>query len=126
MVSLKGRLCGQCLDEIEASLRTEGHRDRHCTVELHDGGWRELGQLRVEPRDVRPVRFRRGQRAGVTGGDRRLKRVRATRPAELFSTLECGETTTDEELIPERAVLIEEQDGLPGRAHTCSQARCLD
>ena len=46
----------------------------------------------------------------MTGDDRRLERVPATRAAQLFGTIQRRETATDEELIPERAVLIEEQD----------------
>src|SRR5688572_19827486 len=53
----------------------------------------------------------------MTGGDGTLQRVRAERPAELLRTRQGGETTTDEELIPPRAVLIEEHDGLSRRPH---------
>ena len=65
-----------------------------------------------------PVRLRRRARSRVTGGDGGLERVRAMRAAELLGTLQRRETTTDEELIPERAVLIEEQDGLSRRANS--------
>ena len=62
----------------------------------------------------------------MTGGNRGLERVRASRPAERFGTLERRETTTDEELIPERAVLVEEQDRLSRRADARPRARRLD
>src|SRR4029077_15254384 len=48
----------------------------------------------------------------VTRSDGSLERVRATRAAEFFSTLECRKTTTDEQLIPQRPILIEQHDGL--------------
>jgi hypothetical protein len=47
----------------------------------------------------------------VTGGDRGLQRVRTERSAELLGPFECRQATTVEELIPARAVLIEQQDG---------------
>ena len=43
----------------------------------------------------------------MTGGDRGLKGVRAERAGEFLGTLERRETTTDEELIPAGAILVE-------------------
>src|SRR3989442_4654366 len=62
----------------------------------------------------------------MTGGDRCLERVRAQPAAELLGTLERRETTTDEDVIPAPAVLIEQQDGLSRRADPRAQARRLD
>jgi len=50
-------------------------------------------------------------RSRVTGGDRGLQRIGAEPAAECLGALERRETTTDEELIPAGAVLIEQQDG---------------
>src|SRR2546428_283739 len=62
----------------------------------------------------------------MTGGDRALERVRAQPAAELFGTRERRETTTDEDVIPATAVLIEQEDGFPRRADPRAQARRLD
>jgi hypothetical protein len=43
----------------------------------------------------------------MTRGDCRLQRVRPSRSTKPFGALEGGKTTTDEELIPPRAVLSE-------------------
>lgn len=59
----------------------------------------------------------------MTSGDRGLERVRSKRATELLGPFKRGETTADEELIPQGAVLIEEQDGLPRRADPRPQAR---
>src|SRR5439155_512472 len=126
VVALERRLRPQPVHELEARGGTESHRDRHRTIQLHDGGWRELGERIVERRDARPVRLRGGTRSRVAGGDRGLQRVRAERAAELLGPLECGETTMDEDVIPARAVLIEEQDGLSRRADARARARGLD
>src|SRR5262245_5428003 len=77
-------------------------------------------------RDARPARLRGGPGAGVTGGDGGLEHVRASLTARRRRPIERGEPTTDEELVPERAVLIEEQDGLARRAQTRPRARRLD
>src|SRR5262245_43015195 len=115
VVAIERWLRGQRLDEVEAGLRAEGHGDRHRAVQLDDGGRRDPGELGVEPRDAHPVRLRRGQRSGVTGGDRGLERVRPGRAAELPGALERGQAETDEELVPEGTVLVEEQNWLARR-----------
>src|SRR5262249_36938606 len=72
------------------------------------------------------VRLRRRARPRVTGGDRGLQGIRAERAAERLGPLERRQATTDEELIPARAVLIEQQDRLSRRADPRPRARRLD
>src|SRR3954449_11189397 len=100
MVALERRLRGQRIDELEARCRPEGHGERDRAVELHDGGWCDIGESLVERRDARPVRLLRETRPRVAGGDRSLERVGAERAAELLGTLERRETTADEEVVP--------------------------
>src|SRR5437667_4019111 len=109
VVAPEGRLRGQRIDELEARCRTECHRDRDRAIQLDDGGGREPGERLVELRDTRPVGLRRRTRSCVTGGDRGLQRVRPLRAAERLGPLERHETTTDEDVIPARPVLIEQQ-----------------
>ena len=52
----------------------------------------------------------------VAGGDRGLQGVRARRPPERLGALERREAAADQQLIPARAVLIEQQDRLARRA----------
>ena len=65
----------------------------------------------------------RGARARVAGGDRRLQRVRAQRAAQSLGALERREAAPDEQLIPARAVLIEQQDRLARRARRAPPTR---
>src|SRR5205807_8634240 len=108
------------VDELEAGLGTECHGEGDRTIQLHDGRGRDLSQRLIEQSDARPRRFLRGTRSGVTGGDCRLEGVGALRAtqffcaklfcaklfcaklfrAKLFCSIERGETTTNEELIP--------------------------
>jgi hypothetical protein len=53
----------------------------------------------------------------VTGGNRGLERIGAARVAELSGTLKRGKTALYEELVPQCAVLVEEEDWLSGFAH---------
>jgi hypothetical protein len=52
------------------------------------------------------------ERARVARRDRGLQRVRPQRSAERFGARQRGEAAADEELVPARAVLVEQQDGL--------------
>src|SRR5438105_3277953 len=126
MVALERTLRLQPIDELEAHGWTERHRQRDRSVQLHDGGRRELRERIVERADAHPVRLRRGASACVTGGDGSLQGVGPERPAERLGALERGETTANEELIPARAVLIEQQDGLPRWTDPRPRPRRLD
>src|SRR2546428_8790771 len=126
MVAPEQGLRGERVDERQPFRRAEGHRHRDRAVQLDDGGGRDVGERIVERRDARPVGLRRGARARVTGGDCGLERVRPEPAAELLGALERGQTAAHEQVIPARAVLIEEQDRLSRRADPRTRARGLD
>ena len=63
---------------------------------------------------------------GMAGRDCSLERVGSGAGGEFCGTVESGQAATNEELIPTRAVLIEEQDGFPGRADAGGGAGGLD
>ena len=55
-----------------------------------------------------------GARAGVARGDRGLERVRTRPAAEALRLLERVKAAADQEPIPARAILVEEQDRCTG------------
>ncbi len=122
MVGLERRLGGERVDEFKTGLRAKGHGERDGTIQLYNRRGHELGESIVERGDALPVRFRRSTRASVTGGDRGLKRIGAERTtesiADFLGTPERGETATDEDVVPARAILVENQDRLSGRAYS--------
>ena len=67
-----------------------------------------------------------GARPRVAGGDRGLQRVGAEAAAEPLGALERGEPAADQQLVPARAVLVEQQHRLAARARARAQARGLD
>ena len=67
----------------------------------------DLCERLVESDDARPIRLRRRVRSRVTRGNCCLERVGATRAGELFGAFKRSQTTTDEELIPTGAILIQ-------------------
>src|SRR3989304_3640050 len=67
-----------------------------------------------------------GDGAGGAGGVSRLRGGRARPPAEPLRSCQGGEATPDEQLIPPRAVLIQQQDGLARWADPRPRARRLD
>src|SRR2546427_13235187 len=126
MVAREGGLGLERIDDLETRRRTECHGVGDRPIHLYDRGLRELGERIVERRDARPVRLFRGARARVTGGDRGLERVGTEGAGELLGTLQRREPAAHEELVPARAILIGQQDGLTPRPDARAQARRLD
>ncbi len=62
----------------------------------------------------------------MTCGNRRLQRIPAVRAAERFRSGECGETATDEEVIPSPTILIEKKNRLSGRTRARGSTRGLN
>ena len=62
----------------------------------------------------------------MTGGDRGLQRVRPESTAGLLGPLERRETAADEDVIPARSVLVEQEDRLSRRADARPGAGRLD
>ncbi len=67
-----------------------------------------------------------GVRARVTGRDRSLERVWTALGRQLLRALERRKTATDEQLIPERSILVVQQHGRSGSTDTRARARRLD
>ena len=62
----------------------------------------------------------------MAGGDRGLQRVRAVLAAELFRARQRGQAPADQQLVPPRAVLIQQQHRLAGRPGTGRDPGGLD
>src|SRR5260370_18899121 len=62
----------------------------------------------------------------MAGRNRSLEGDRRPLTAELSSTIERRETAADEEVVPVRAILLQQQDGLSQRVHARLRARRLD
>ena len=82
-------------------------------------------QLLIKLHDAWPVCLFRRARSGVTRGHGSLERVGAARATKFFRALKCCEATTDEQLIPHPAILIEQQDRLARRARSRGGTRRL-
>jgi len=101
------------VDELEAGVGAERHRDRDRAVELDDRRRRALGEQRVERGDPRPLRRLGGRGARVMCGDSGLQLVRTgggtSRRDELVRACKRREPAANEHAIPARAILIREQ-----------------
>ena len=126
MVAAERRLGGEGVDEREAGGGSRGHRDGDGAVQLDDGRRRAPGQDAVQLRDARPVRLLGRPRARVTGRDRALERVRAVGAPERLGPRQRRQPAPDEQRIPARAVLVEQQDRLSRRPRARARARRLD
>ncbi len=72
----------------------------------------KTGQLIVKPDNPRPVGRLGAQGSRVAGGDRRLQRIQSACAAELFGTLESRKAPADQQVIPQRTILIEKENRL--------------
>ena len=95
------------VDQLEAALGALCHRDGDCAVELDHRRGRDLPEPRVQLGDLRPV----GLVLEMERRDRRLQLVRA-RPPQPQRAVEHAPPLVDARLVPERAVLVFEQDEL--------------
>ena len=95
VVALKRSVNDQLVHQLESGGRAERHPHGNGSVQLHDRRPAELEETVVERHDPRPVGFLHAPRPRVAGRDRRLKRVRAKRTAELFGPLQRGQATLD-------------------------------
>ena len=106
--------CNNSDDNRESGGRTECHRDRDRAVELDDGRGHQLRQREIQCRDARPIGVGGVACARMARGNRGLQRVRTLRAAELFGALEGCEPAPDQQAIPARTILLEQQDRLAG------------
>ena len=112
----------QRVDQLEPGRGAERHR-RRATARFSSttGDGATCAERVVERGDARPVGLLGGAGARVAGGDRGLQRVRARRAAEPLGALERGQPAADQQLVPARAVLVEQQDRLARRADARAQ-----
>src|SRR5437667_362928 len=126
VVGLERRFRNERVDELEPRRRTEGHGVRDRAIQLYDWRGRKPGERVIERSDSPPVRFCGRTRTRMARGDGRLNGVVAKRAAKPLGTLEGGQTSVNEELIPSCAVLIQQQDRFPSRASSSARARRLN
>jgi hypothetical protein len=116
VVTAQSRFGREGVNQLERRLGAECHSDGDRAVELDDRRRPELGEPVVEGDNALPVRLIGDAGPRVAGGDGRLERVRAEGAAGALRALERGEAAADEQPVPARPVLVEQQHRLSGRA----------
>src|SRR5262249_46793946 len=118
MVVLECRLLADRIDEAQARFRAERERERYRAVEIDDRGGRELSKRAVKPDDPEPVGLVCRARPRMAGGNRGLQGVgakrRPTGARRRLGVIQRSEAAADEQLIPARTVLLEQQHRLAG------------
>ena len=112
------------VDQREPRRRTIAHRHRHCAVQLNNGRRLRSRQQVVQRDDLAPVCSGSVGFASVHGCDSRLDRIGAD-PASRQRPLDQRQTLADLRPVPERTVLVVEQDQLPGRRRARRAARVV-
>ena len=112
---LQRRLAGQSVHDRQPLGRAEGHGHGHGPVQLHHRRRGDLGQGVVEGGDARPVGLSAWRARAWQARDGRLEGVGAEgSPAERLGAGQRGQAAPDQEPVPARPVLVQEQDRLAG------------
>jgi hypothetical protein len=114
----------QAINETKTLLRTFAHGDGNCAVEFHDRRWVNTNQPVVEQRDLAPVRGRRRGSLGVNCRNGRLQGV-GTETARCKGTFGERDALGDLIFVPQRAILLVQQDQLSFRRASGGAARFL-
>ena len=99
----------QAVEQFEPGVRAFGHRHCDGPVELHNGRRLPPRELAVERGDLRPIRVLRPDCLRVEGRDRGLELV-WPRPPQRERAVEQRCAALGQVAVPERAVLLLEQD----------------
>src|SRR5580704_12958073 len=111
------------VDMRQTGLWTIAHGNGHGTIELYN--WRRLDsyQLVVKRNNLPPVGGGDGFRLGMNGRNRSLQCVGAE-AVGLLGITQCSlqqcNSLRDLPTVPERAILILQQNQLSGRRGSCS------
>ena len=94
-------------------------------IQFDDGRWRHLHEHIVIDRNPRPIRISSRSRSRMARGDGGLHQIGARAP-ELFAAANSGDASLDEDHVPFRTVLFEEENGFAVGPHARLGARGLN
>ncbi len=112
MIRFQRGFVHKAVHDHERRFRALGHPDGHRAVEFDDRRTHQRRRFRIESRYARPVGIISRHGVCVAGDDRRLEGVKTAGSAELARSPKRLHSATDLELVPERAVLLAQKDGL--------------
>ena len=118
VIVLQRRFSAKAVDRVEARLGSSGHADGDGAVQVDDRRRRHVSQLVVERHDPVPIGRVSFERAGMTGGDRRLQQLRSARNTKTLGARDRRQPALNQQPIPQGAVLIEQQDRLTRHVHS--------
>ena len=126
MIFLHRRIARQRIHQLQPRRRTHRHPHRHRAIQLHHRRRRHFPQFAIQRRDARPIRFLARSSPRMTRRNRRLNRIRTSHPTKLLRPFQRRQSPVDEQSIPLRAILIQEQNRLSRRTHSRLRPRRLN
>ncbi len=121
MVAPERRVVGDGVEDCETRGGAEGHGVGDGAIELDHRARRHLGEHVVERRDAPPVGLLGLAGPGVAGGNGGLQHIGAGADQAL-GFVEGGEAAADQHLVPQGAILLEQQHRLAIGAGAGAQA----
>src|SRR5882724_13338817 len=112
MIGLERGFAYQAVHDRQRRFRSLGHADGNGAVEFNDRRTNQSCELRIKRGYAQPVGLLGRPRLRMAGNDRRLQRIEAAGAAEATRARQRLHAPPDLQLVPERAVLVEHQDGL--------------
>src|SRR5215470_9288533 len=117
---------GYGIDCIKPSSRALRHTQSDCSIQCHKGRWRGLHQSVVEKNDLFPVSLFGCSSPHVTGSNRRLQSIVSSTAAESLRVFERGHSSVNLRVVPQRAILIRQQDRLTVASTASHSARRIE
>ncbi len=106
----------------QTGLWTVAHRNRDSTIQLHNWGRLNSRQVVIKRDNLRPISRRDRFGLRMNGCNRSLQRV-AAEAAGVQRYLQQCHTFRDLLAVPERAVLVLQQNQLSGGRRSCGATR---
>src|ERR1035438_3881399 len=111
---------------VKPSGRPLLHTHSDFSIQCHDGRWRGLHQSVVEKNDPFPVCLFGGASAHMTGSNRCLQCIGPGATAESLRVFECSHASLNLRAVPQRTILIRQQDRLTVTSPASRSARRIE
>src|SRR5277367_5418926 len=126
MIILQRSFRRQRVHHLQPRRCTERHRNRDRAIQVNHRRRRNLTKLFVKRDDPRPIRFLRRPCSRVAGRNLRLQHVRPSHfSTQLRSRRQRRKPTPNQEPVPLRAVLLQQQNRRARPVHTRPSTRRL-
>src|SRR5277367_5456497 len=126
MIILKRPFRTQRVRHHQPRSGAKRHRNRHRTIQINHRRRRDPRQRLIQRHNPRPIRFFRPTRSRMASRNLPLQHIRPPRGStQLRSPLQRPQPATNQQLIPIRTILLQQQNRRARFVHARSETRSL-